>query len=277
MCAICYAFRTNCLHTRYNSAIFSSLASNVYLLTVVPEDYALEFLENYQNYERDNFETLGKRACIQAYGVQFVSARGDVIIVVTGNGTDWVKLDRDFEAHGLGSTETNTGRLPFDWICNSMQISGSCNINTALANTDSWAIEGASVQYCLSQNVDEKCSLQFSRDIMILVIICNLVKFICMILVVLNSKEPVLITIGDAISSFLDIRDQTTLDMCVATKWDIRKGYWEASNEGLVRGMAYRTWNPHRHHWFRATSIGRWVICIFLYVHLVVFWLQTIY
>lgn len=276
MYAICYAFRANCLHTRYNSAVFSSLASNVYLLTVIPEDYALKFLGNSQNYERNTFETLGKRACMQAYGVQFVSARGNVIIVVTGNGTDWVKLDRDFQAHGLEGTGTDTGRLPYDWICNSMQISGPCNINTALASADSWAIEGASVQYCLSQNVDEKCSLQFSRDIMILVIICNVVKFICMVLVVLNSKEPVLVTIGDAISSFLDIRDQTTLDMCVATKWDIQKGYWELSNVEFVRGVAYQAWNPHRHHWFRAVSIGRWVICIFLYVHLV-FWLQTIY
>lgn len=251
--------------SRYNSSVFSSLASNVYYVTVVPDNYLNAFLGGaYKSYipgDPNTFNQLDKKTCMQDYGVQFVSNRRDVVVVVAGNGSDWVRTDSDWEAHGISSTGTNTGRMPFDWLCGGAGVTGSCDIKYALASVDLWVEEGGAVQYCLSEPWPEKCSLQFSRDIMIVVIICNAIKFICMILAVFINKESVLTTVGDAIMSFLDNPDRTTVGMCIASKRDIQKGDWAATHPGFNQAPVYRTWHRHRHHWFRATSIGRWIIC----------------
>jgi hypothetical protein len=66
-------------------------------------------------------------------------------------------------------------------------------------------------------------------------------------------NEPTLVTIGDAVASFLKDPDPTTEGICLSTKMDIQKKKWKLQTA--------KPWAPKKHFWFRAASVKRWLIC----------------
>ena len=110
-----------------------------------------------------------------------------------------------------------------------------------------------SLEYCLSRPIEEHCKLQFSLAIMIVVITCNLIKTICMSWMAWKRDPEPLVTIGDAIASFVNRPDVTTEGNCIAGK---------ARFEGnKCWDLPYSKWRPKRPHLFRAASLRRWVFC----------------
>ena len=90
---------------------------------------------------------------------------------------------------------------------------------------------------------------------MIVVILSNLLKTICMIVTVWKEKSATLVTLGDAISSFLDDPDPTTAGCCLADKSTFTSKKWQLSST-LTKKYVLQ-----RHRWFRSASIRRWAIC----------------
>ena len=272
------------LHLLYNSAVFSSLAAveySVYAgsndlfdghavnwstpITGSMQNYTIQILRNASNWQR-----LDNEDCIKAYGQSFVSAHADLLAISPDlNASElavWVS-DSGLDV-GPGTSET-----PYDWICQSeVPASGgsvNCNLNQILNAASSWTLPNASsipqnsgydqkapakfaVDHCLSKPVEERCRLQFSVVIMIVVIICNLIKTICMLLTLFYHRLQPLVTLGDAISSFLENRDPTTANMCLVGKTSFLQGSW---------GFHSGTWESYRHFWFSAASQRRWLIC----------------
>lgn len=206
------------------------------------------------------YEKLSNMNCIREYGRQFIDNRRDLILVVPGDGKE-----PRFYSHGIDSAY----RQPFAWICSSFNPEPynnypppPCDVNNYINQADSWKMNDSTVQYCLSERMDERCSLQFSMHIMVAVIICNAVKSICMFYTVCKSKEDPLVTVGDAVSSFLESPDKTTVGMCIVSKRDIKKGIWKYTSDGITHGKwNMQLWKPRKHFWLSAASIGRWVIC----------------
>jgi hypothetical protein len=79
------------------------------------------------------------------------------------------------------------------------------------------------------------------------------------ILTVWKLKEPTLVTIGDAVASFLYDPDPTTTGICLSSKSSI-----QATKKWKLQPA--KPWHPKRHFWFRAASIKRWLICNILCV-----------
>jgi hypothetical protein len=129
------------------------------------------------------------------------------------------------------------------------------------SNGSSWVFQEWDVQYCLSEQVEEHCKLQFSTTIMILVICCNFVKLICMIWIVRKRDSEPLVTLGDTIASFLDEPDQMTLNACLAGKDDLSNNVVEGQPLERSWGMEPITWAPRRRFWFSAASALRWLVC----------------
>lgn len=68
------------------------------------------------------------------------------------------------------------------WVCAEYNsLYGVCNIAEAASHPQNLTVNGNSIDYCLAQEVEGKCMLQFNLSIMLVVIICNLIKLICMI------------------------------------------------------------------------------------------------
>ena len=116
------------------------------------------------------------------------------------------------------------------------------------------------VRGCKSEITDERCKVQFSLGIMIAVICCNLVKACAMIMTVVRSREPTLVTLGDAIDSFLRIPDPTTKGICFADRRFIdcewRRGGRTGPRQWKQKGVQ---------RWWTNVSKTRWITCNFFF------------
>ena len=191
--------------------------------------------------------------CMAKYANTFISNSRNVLLVTTDTNPNNTFLD--------GST-WSPAEIPYSWLCgvewDSMPYLNQdpvCTLAKAQAGASSWTVLGHPISYCLVQQVEEECRLSFSLNIMIIVILANATKATIMILTWWNLRTPTLVTIGDAITSFLDHPDSRTVGICLATKRDIRKG------KGLWKDQGAKCWASKRHFWFGAASLKRWLTC----------------
>jgi len=110
---------------------------------------------------------------------------------------------------------------------------------------------------CAKTTIYSPCKLVFDAQIIIIVIMCNAIKAFCMFLVVLKAKDYPLVTLGDAIASFLEHPDPTTKDMCLVSKREVlAKAFeeprlpkkWKEGNESMAEKQFY------------AVSARRWAL-----------------
>lgn len=259
------------LHLLWNSAVFSSLCSREYSIFVVSKEwmggapiiYSMRERNGLSLHELD-FSLLGKyqenqtsltkvenKACLDAYSSPFISAYSDLILVSnysnatnslvgydTGQGLSLLYGERSsffvLLMAGRSSLVLPMRFLPILTI-------GRSTLSTIEVTVD----------YCLAHRVQEHCKLQFSVTIMIVVIVCNLVKAICMGVIAWKQDQQPLVTLGDAIASFLRQPDMTTAGRCVADKAGFPSRRSWTSLES--------SWTLTEHYWFQAGSKRRWI------------------
>ena len=224
------------------------------------------------------YERLNKQACLQAYASPFVSDRSTVLLVSSrvANQSDAATL-----LLSLGYTDSGDGVSQiegYDWICPSRAT--TCDLNQAASDQSSWVFKKYDVQYCLSEKIQGQCKLQFSLPLMIVVIIFNFIKMVCMALIAWRQKEEEevdepLVTIGDAISSFLDSPDPYTAGSCIGGKarfhhhgdsrLEIRDNEKASSlfaSDNCSETMGWdrqpRIWQAVRHRWHKSATQDRW-------------------
>ena len=276
------------LHLLYTSAVISTQASQEYDIFVgspallegnglnwsmpVPRfksfgyhtDYSAQsaeilYLDQFRNVSTWN--RLENDACIQAYFRSYIVGYGDVIAMTSNlNATVPLVLARQNSAFSTSGVATQ------DWMCSAIPYL-TCDVNQLRAMASSWTLNDTvylnydnlysqqyQVEYCLSQPVQEKCKVQLSLVIIAVVIICNAIKLCCMLFILWKKQSTPLVTIGDAIESFMLERDPTTRDMCWANKKTFTSQHWEPSA---------RPWLRQRHFWFASASVRRWIVCNF--------------
>ncbi len=233
------------LHLLYNSAVFSTLSSQEYSAYLSSPDLVGQKVFNwstpvnisYWRYGESltfgglTWQKLDNAACIRAYGQEFTSAHRDVVAIVNDSSTL-------IEYAGTQN-----------WIC------GGCDSGSILKNasaTSNWTVSNRVIQYCLSQPVEEHCRVQFSVVIMAIVIVCNLLKTLCMLLALRKQKLQPLVTLGDGIEDFLAKPDETTCLACLSGKNSFSSGRW---GDGPSR------WENKGHRWFSSLSTYRWFVC----------------
>lgn len=265
------------LHLVYNSAVFETLTTHKYDVYIVSKDfvfgapfnisrlanittltssvydvstaYSMRQLSSFQNSDSGvTLRNLTTRNCILTYGNPFGNSKyGDVLAVSSiHNATD--SLLHCWTPGRLSLISQNNL-----WFRDGQKHSMYCDVDKA-ANAP-LTVANIPIDYCLVQEIDEKCMLQFSLPLMLIIIVSNLIKLICMILVVLKLKggSRPLLTVGDAIASFLDEPDPFTKNICLADKYFFQKKPW--------RQYKNLSWKLKRYRWFRAASITRWFVC----------------
>ncbi|KAF2463992.1 uncharacterized protein BDR25DRAFT_195847, partial [Lindgomyces ingoldianus] len=195
-------------------------------------------------------EQLDNLACINAYSRQF-QTRGSVLVVTQNTSIPAVLRSK------FGSPETDA-----QWVCSEI-ASMSCDISPGIgslrANSSSWKPFGVeqSIAYCLSERVPEQCKVQSSLYLAIVVIVLNLIKAFVMFSLAVGVKEMPLMTIGDAIASFLCRPDPSSESMCLISKKDIKRG----KNSWLKGPMPFKS---RRRRLFAAASKTRLSLCMFI-------------
>lgn len=216
-------------------------------------------------YQQDSlsFQRLGPEACIDAYANTYLSNRRNVALIspFVLNSTDfpsaykeeilavksnsslhWVTLSSD------GSLYNKADR--YGWLCDIWGTREPACTNAdakAYAATGNWTIYGWPVSACISQLLEEKCSVNYHLGIAITVILANLGKSICIALVCLWLADQPFLTIGDAIVSFLRAPDQSTIGCCLLDRRDVQS-QWKDSHraERQLPPKAYLSQVSHR-------------------------------
>ena len=278
------------LHLMYNSAVFSTLSAREYTIFTVTNDFLsgaaynvthaemmpggdyLELFDPFysegygftQEYTLENataerlqsdparLDKLDNKACIEEYSKEIMSTRSNLLLVSSHeNDTNSILA----MWHNVSPNFGESGVYHPPWVCDLPEefYTGhhpECNPGKIAADASTWTMGGRPIQYCLSEPVEEHCKLQFSVGIMIIVIICNAIKMAVMGHVAWTQPSN-LVTVGDAIASFLDKPDPTTTGSCLAGKEHFQKS-WQS------KAMH---WEPRAHYWFHAASKKRWLTC----------------
>lgn len=222
------------LHLLYNSAVFSTLATHSYEGFLASDDikqgHAQQWSRPWSGVRHEvllnisTYTELNNRECIRTYAKTYVPSHRNVVVVTTNQ--DIQGIQQAFWSGQLdqpehGASYTSLVKYPaYEWICSSF-ASNICNVEQLIAHAGQWKVRvlvpdrehsyyadtsNASiypVDYCLSEQVSEQCELQFSLTILTVVISCNLMEALCMVLMLFKQQSPPLVTLGDAIASFL--------------------------------------------------------------------------
>jgi hypothetical protein len=261
--------------------VFSSISSYSYTPYFVDQTFLLssnttsDYRPDQIWANRTTLEELDVSDCISAYARDLVTSRGDVLVV----------MDTDEIPNGIfeGATPHAFDYEPFycdndsyQWIC-AQDGMDSCfswlkpldprcqdRLPRIRANSSGWTpVVPLDIQAksCFSQLLPDQCKAQFSLHLAIAVLLLNLAKAIIMCLIVWGTTDPPLLTIGDAIASFLVRPDATTEGMCLVSKAEVE------SRKDIQSLRGPRLYQSTRKRWFTAASKTRWTFCISLSVH----------
>ncbi|KAL6712992.1 hypothetical protein ACLMJK_009388 [Lecanora helva] len=277
--------------SQYWSANISNTTSNEF---PVADDIGLSQIPNISRTflsPGSRFEYLSVQDCLRKYIGPIISDRADVLLVSSQNYT--FSPENDNGTGGTGGTDTQFSiNFPYydqvydggagQWICSSDQAVGDhsvCDLQRAAQKPNSTVISAWDIHYCWSRLEEEHCQLQYSLLIMIVVSICNAVKLGCMVRIAWRQDSEPLITLGDALVSFLNLPDKTTSGRCLAStdhlnnrKVPISSQYSGESTRAKIsiesRGPDFDSmemeWLPERRFYFGSARKGIWVSCICL-------------
>ena len=129
---------------------------------------------------------------------------------------------------------------------------------------DSWYRTNASEWYttndCLIIETEDRCKLVYNLPLCLVVIGAAIVKVATMFLAAKldRSRTAPLLTVGDAVASFMTQPDPTTQGRCWITRHDVRGGTWNSCAPVPTGGRL----RP-RGRWIRALSLRRWMLTLF--------------
>lgn len=234
------------------------------------------------------FDNLTKDECIHTYANDFITDRGNLILVADVQNLPLIESSNnsllDLFTYGFVGYSIRNYR-PYDWICDVRndetcaqrlepllknvsngapwtirRVWGTFDYRKALGN-GTMSPDGFDVKYCLSERLPEACSLHFSYSLMFVVIAFNVVKFVTMGVVIfsLGQMNP-LVTVGDAVDSFVTRNDAFTRGMCLVGRTGFSSTHvgqpdWSASP---------KQFNLQRRRWGTAASGSRWIAVLFL-------------
>ncbi|OAL46160.1 hypothetical protein IQ07DRAFT_198771 [Pyrenochaeta sp. DS3sAY3a] len=206
------------LHFMYNSIIFGTISSNYVTFnhTIFPQ--AIDALAH-DIWDRDKYANLTNDECLRNYNSQFISKFG----------------------FGWALLETNNVSDNQEWH---LENSGFGDLNLT-----------GPYSYCISEIKQPRCEVQFSLLIMAIVIISNCIKLFLIIFILTRLNEETLVTIGDAIQSFLQSPDPTTKDCCLLSRYNI-VDQWQRPGRRTVQ-----RWNQVISPlWHTACTSRRWIV-----------------
>lgn len=160
------------------------------------------------------------------------------------------------------------------WFCGAQRpLSSTCNpapTNFTLpyySNTNpngNSLISGTThVQYCLANPAEPHCTVELIPGLLYAVILCNVIKGLAFAYLTFLQFDP-LITIGQAVASFLENPDPTTEGLGAHSARDVRGEwlsnpqsgtYWSELNQDHI-------YKSERRRWFSGASPLRWFLTL---------------
>ncbi|OJJ98412.1 hypothetical protein ASPACDRAFT_122206 [Aspergillus aculeatus ATCC 16872] len=173
---------------------------------------------------------------------------------------------------------------------------------------DQTGVREVPVSHCLIKEEEQRCQLFFSPPIAIVVIVCNIIKVVCMLLTARVKRTDLMLRVGDALASFLTRPDPTTRGRCLLSRSQMTRGPQAWTLPGIVIGSwkgytlqrrapsptshsldnlsstittkdtkVYPSILPLRKRWYQAVSWQRWTLVLLFFIACIVtaIWLTT--
>ncbi|OQE44821.1 hypothetical protein PENCOP_c002G08560 [Penicillium coprophilum] len=292
---ICLASSSLPFHLMYNSTIFSTTsvtAYNIFLghgnLDKIPSpdlEVPLHDTDKWSSFngllssaKSGSLQRLDPQECVDNYAQTFQTTYGDVLLVTEQVRTNisYVYLTtQGVLVPRLYLALTPPQADPYKWLCPS-DWSGDCEAYLptiqAQIKEDKWTVAstissggGWKVDYCLAEKARQFCKLQYSFPLTMVVIAFNLVKSAILYYMWFGMKEAPILTIGDAITSFLRRPDPYTKGGCLLLNREAQSmSRFSSASSRKYPLHEPRRYDRKRRRWGSAVSIRRWVFSIFL-------------
>ena len=165
--------------------------------------------------------------------------------------------------HGSLSVYDMVARNTFleTWCCSNWTLVGHTDSWTMPVKMEPWSLMTSEVAYCLARESPQKCSIEISATMLGVVMVCNLFKTMAMLVLCFRPSDR-LLTIGDAIQSFLQNPDPFTRGHCLLEN-DASLALWSRSLRKSTKMQAPRFWRGDGRNWWRTLTIWRrlpWLI-----------------
>ncbi|KAJ5937109.1 hypothetical protein N7466_003559 [Penicillium verhagenii] len=280
-------------HLMYNSAIYSTssahaydvfagssslgenLQSNLNLTYPFSEaNMTSSFMQLYSSAKSGDLERLDNQACVDAFAVTFEEAYSKVLIVTqdVGDNDTYAYVMTNGVFQPIFNTRGDASTNPYMWLCGveSLRLSAtSCYTGRDFwtRSLDNWKVglsdnSQYTVEYCLVEKAPQSCKLEYSFQLVIVVIAFNLSKIAILLFMWLGIQNSPILTIGDAIASFLRDPDPHSRRSCLLTKREVKSTsqYNGSVNTSNSPRCEPRAFDPSRKRWSTAASTSRWTL-----------------
>ncbi|RDL38345.1 uncharacterized protein BP5553_02685 [Venustampulla echinocandica] len=268
---------------RYNSTIFTTISADAYNIFAGSGSFTEMDLSSlalgtgdgnikqaferlHQKAQNGTLYRLDNSACIDAYATAYQSAYGSVLVVTTDitQSSKYIVVDQQ-EVYNP-SLENNPGANPYRWLCADLQTTRYSYAQCltllpqvrSLAADNKWTVSGHHVDYCLVETVPSHCKLQYSLPLVVTVISLNLLKAILMGYMAFWFVDTPILTMGDAVASFLRTPNQFSESKCLLIM-DSARNPKKCGNGDLIFDGSLRRWRS-------AIPRSRWILGIGFYV-----------
>lgn len=187
----------------------------------------LNFTESLYNKTRTqgSMVLLQNAECMKTYSQSIISSHRNLLLVTNTtqslpsnqsptNGSMLAYMDSEDWLSNFIRTDGNQGEWDSGaFICDGIGEtvgSSGCNANNWTVSIFDTVGDTYKIDYCLSEIVSEVCDIQLILPLMAFVILCNLLKLICVISTIFTFQEPPLVVIGDACASFLEKKPESS-------------------------------------------------------------------
>jgi hypothetical protein len=261
----------------YNSAVYSSVYAADFAIFMATEDmlsnnattnylglsgsnssatYYPSAKRLYASALSKNLTRLEVSDCVKAYSTTYQTTRGNLILVVSNS--TFNRTPRSYDNNG------NCARDPVGWICgtNNCYNDEGPPCSASQVDTTDWKPYGTKTEYCLSEVLEQRCKVQLTPNLAYIVCAFNLIKAVVLIYTFFLVKENPLMTIGDAIASFLRRKDYSTKNHCLMGKADVRD--WTHPTGGVLSRPLPKSVNRQPKKWASVISRRRWISFISL-------------
>lgn len=278
------------LHLVYNSTFYAAIATNDYNILYATEDFVngggydtskfpTTSAQNITFFHNDakNWTYLNNQDCIQNYAHDFITKYRNVIAVVANETT---AADDTLLALAVNELP-KSGYLdatfdPFAWICNDTQTTNKTGVHDRnsvgfvpcasqareledMADTW-WKSGGYHISHCLAEAIHPDCHLHFSPHLMGPVILMNIIKCLVAFYVAFRMVDTPLVTLGDAIQSFVKQPDPTTTGLCLTTAHEAERTFGRTAAHMAPRPP--QTFQAQRHRWAKVITKRQWLLLL---------------
>lgn len=215
-------------------------------------------------------QNLTNAECITAYNTNFLDSRGPLLLISSNleNRSDVPTITYQT----VGSY--NETEQPWTWMCSWNQALDICVPGSI--DPSNWTIvrnltfpsnrtgvsvpeivQNYTIDYCLSMETPGFCKLHYSLQLLAVVILANVLKAVAMLWTLFAHRHDLLITVGDAVSSFLDEPDLTSKGLCMISRVDVSR-----LGRRIYSTPVENTKSAGQQRWYAATGLLNWSLTV---------------